>query len=356
MRHRLPIGLGRLFTALVALVVATTPAVAQNEDRPEPPRTSWGVPDLQGIWDYRTATPMERPRNYGDREFLTDEEAAAYEQQFSQRLDDNRRSPGIVADVERAYNEFWYDFGSNLTEDKRTSLIVDPPNGRIPPLTEEARLRATGPNESPLRERVIFRSGADGPEDRGLSERCILGFSSGPPLTPSAYNNMQLFQTPDHVVIFTEMVHEARIIPLDGRPHLSRGLLQWLGDSRGHWDGDTLVIETVNFTDKASFTGTLGSRRGFRRELAPDRTAHTPGRRHARLRVHGHRRDGLDTSVDCGDSPSTIRGVTLRVRLPRGQPRDGGDPQRRPGRGARSRRGRSAGIALRAHGMRRDHA
>ena len=263
MRHRLPISLGRLFTALVALVVATTPAAAQNEDRPEPPRTSWGAPDLQGVWDYRTATPMERPRNYGDREFLTDEEAAAYEQQFSQRLDDSRRSPGTVADVERAYNEFWYDFGSNLTEDKRTSLIVDPPNGRIPPLTEEARLRATGPNESPLRERVIFRSGADGPEDRGLSERCILGFSSGPPLTPSAYNNnMQLFQTPDHVVIFTEMVHEARIIPLDGRPHLSRGLLQWLGDSRGHWDGDTLVIETVNFTDKASFTGTLGSRGG----------------------------------------------------------------------------------------------
>ena len=125
--------------------------VAQNEDRPEPPRTSWGGPDLQGVWDYRTATPMERPRNYGDREFLTDEEAAAYEQQFSQRLDDSRRSPGTVADVERAYNEFWYDFGSNLTEDKRTSLIVDPPNGRIPPLTEEARLRATGPNESPLR-------------------------------------------------------------------------------------------------------------------------------------------------------------------------------------------------------------
>ena len=263
MRHRLPISLGRLFTALAALVVATTPAAAQNEDRPEPPRTSWGAPDLQGVWDYRTATPMERPRNYGDREFLTDEEAAAYEQQFSQRLDDSRRSPGTVADVERAYNEFWYDFGSNLTEDKRTSLIVDPPNGRIPPLTEEARLRATGPNESPLRERVIFRSGADGPEDRGLSERCILGFSSGPPLTPSAYNNnMQLFQTPDHVVIFTEMVHEARIIPLDGRPHLPRDLLQWLGDSRGHWDGDTLVIETINFTDKASFTGTLGTRGG----------------------------------------------------------------------------------------------
>ena len=146
MRHRLPISFGRLFTALVALVVATTPAAAQNEDRPEPPRTSWGAPDLQGVWDYRTATPMERPRNYGDREFLTDEEAASYEQQFSQRLDDSRRSPGTVADAERAYNEFWYDFGSNLTEDKRTSLIVDPPNGRIPPLTEEARLRATGPN------------------------------------------------------------------------------------------------------------------------------------------------------------------------------------------------------------------
>ena len=123
MRHRLPISLGRLFTALVALVVATTPAAAQNEDRPEPPRTSWGAPDLQGVWDYRTATPMERPRNYGDREFLTDEEAAAYEQQFSQRLDDSRRSPGTVADVERAYNEFWYDFGSNLTEDK--THVVD---------------------------------------------------------------------------------------------------------------------------------------------------------------------------------------------------------------------------------------
>ena len=262
MSDRLPVGLAALTVVAVLTTMAAT-AAAQSEAESAPPRTSWGASDLQGVWDYRTATPMERPRNFEDREFLTDEEAAAYEQQFRQRLDDSRRSPGTVADVERAYNEFWYDFGSNLTEDKRTSLIVDPPNGRIPPLTAEAQLRATGPSESPLRKRVIFRAGADGPEDRGLSERCILGFSSGPPLTPSAYNNnMQLFQTPDHVVIFTEMVHEARIIPLDGRPHPPRDLRQWLGDSRGHWDGDTLVIETTNFTDKASFTGTLGSRGG----------------------------------------------------------------------------------------------
>ena len=172
------------------------------------------------MWDFRTLTPMERPDASSGNTFLTDEEAAAFRQQTIDVLDADRRDNadrafGFGSDIERAYNQFWYDYGTTLTEDKRRSLIVDPPDGKIP-WTPEGRSRPG------TFARAFSGMITPGPEDRALSERCILGFNSGPPMGPSAYNNnVQLFQTPDTVVILNEMVHNVRIIPLDGRPHLA---------------------------------------------------------------------------------------------------------------------------------------
>ena len=218
------------------------------------PRTAWGAPDLGGIWDFRTITPLERPEALADKPVLTPEEAAAFAEQSIAALNADVRPDDAAQDVERAYNDFWWDWGDSLTEDLRTSLIVDPPDGRIPArvvgIDEADDARRAGWHR-PIRERVVFNGPARGPEDLGLSERCMLGFNAGPPMLPSAYNNnLQFFQTPDHVVIYSEMVHDARIVPLSDQPHLPESIRQWLGDSRGHWEGDTLVVESTNFTGK----------------------------------------------------------------------------------------------------------
>ena len=235
-------------------VVLMAPGVlaAQAPEGAEVQRTDWGAPDLQGVWDFRTLTPLERPRNLEGKALFTDEEAA----EFARRSIERRASDGVRTRSVHAY--WWLDYGTEVNEDRRTSLIRDPPDGRIPPLTPAAQETVLTPRQHPITQPLVMDSGADGPADRGLAARCIIGFSSGPPIVPSAYNNiLQVFQTPDYVVIFTEMVHEARIVPLDDRPHLAETTRQWLGDSRGHWDGETLVVETTNFTDKASFSGNL---------------------------------------------------------------------------------------------------
>lgn len=239
---------------IVGLVpLAAGQGIPSGVDGYTPPRTPWGAPDLRGIWDFRTITPLERPEELAGKEVLTDEEAAEFEQQtLATRDKDRRPSDGlsVEADVRNAYNQFWWDYGNKLTEDKRTSLIVDPPDGRIPTLTKDGQRRAD--DRQTRRQR-----GAHGPEDRNPAERCILGFNAGPPMNPSAYNNnVFLFQTPEHVVIFNEMVNDARIVPLDGRPHLPQHVRQWRGDSRGRWEGDTLIVDTTNFTTKTSFRGT----------------------------------------------------------------------------------------------------
>jgi len=199
-------------------------------------------------------TPLERPAALKDKAVLTAEEAAAFTQQTLERQNGDRRDGGARIDVERAYNDFWLDYGKNLTADNRTSLIVDPPDGRVPSLTPEAGERhqaQRAPGTHPVRSRMEYGSPAHGPEDVGLSERCMLGFNSGPPMVPNFYNNnVQLFQTPDHVVILNEMIHAARVVPLDRRPHLPDTMRQWMGDARGRWDGDTLVVESRNYTDK----------------------------------------------------------------------------------------------------------
>ena len=241
--------------AVAALALTLTPVLATAQSESRTPRTEWGTPDLGGIWDFRTMTPLERPRDLVGKDAWSVEEAAAYERQVLERRERRALNPGSV------HAAWWLDNGTELTDDRRTSLIVDPPDGRIPAITPQATeiQEAQAALERPVRLRQSRNSPAYGPEDLGIGERCLLGFSSGPPITPSAYNNnLMVFQTPEHVVLVTEMVHEARVVPLDGRPHTSTRIPQWLGDSRGRWDGDTLVVESRNFTDKIGSFSTLG--------------------------------------------------------------------------------------------------
>jgi len=216
------------------------------------PRTADGQPDLQGVWNFSTITPLERPAEFAGREFLTDAEAAQLEQRTAQQSNRDNRSQSADADVASAYNEFWWDRGVHAARvhgKARTSLILDPPDGHVPPLTAEGQARAASRAEA----RRLHP--ADGPEDRALAERCLL-FNAGPPMLSGPYNNyVQILQTRDHVVILNEMIHDARIVPLDGRPHLPPSMQRWLGDSRGRWEGDTLVVETTNFTAKTNVRG-----------------------------------------------------------------------------------------------------
>ena len=256
MAHSLRVsGMGIVLAGLL-LSVPGAAAAQSAGNTPAALNTPWGDPDLQDTWDFRTVTPLDRPADFAEKEFLTDEDVAVFRQRELQSRDADRRGANTASDLERGYNDFWWDYGTELTEDRRTSLIVDPPNGRMSPLTPLEAERAREPRRDPAKERIVLGVVPDGPEDIGLAERCLVGFNSGPPMMPSFYNNnVQVFQIPGYVVLFTEMIHETRFIPLDGRPHLPQSMRQWLGDSRGHWEGNTLVVETTNFTDKASFTG-----------------------------------------------------------------------------------------------------
>jgi hypothetical protein len=254
---RIPSGAFTLPVAIVLLApvsssgqVATAGARSRNSSQAwNAPRTAWGQPDLQGVWDFATITPLERPADLAGKDVLTQQEAAEFEKQTLQRRNADRRDGGADADVGRAYNQFWWDYGTRVIATKRTSLVVDPPDGKIPPLTP------AGQKRTEARAAVLRRPPA-GPEDRNLWERCILAPNAGPPMLPSAYNNnVQIFQTPTHVVVFNEMINDARIIPLDGRPHIPAAIRQWKGDSRGRWEGGTLVVETTNFRDDSAFRG-----------------------------------------------------------------------------------------------------
>jgi len=254
------------WTAPVVAMILVAVAGSLNAQRAVPagpPRAADGHPDLQGVWSFATLTPLERPRELADKAVLTAEEAAAYERVQLERQNKDARSGQARQDVEGAYNNFWWDYGNKVIGTRRTSLIVDPPDGRMPAMTPEAQKRTTGPRRPPITERVVLGAVVDGPEHLGLSERCILGFSSGPPILSNAYNNnLQVVQTRDYVVIHTEMIHEARVVPLNGRPHVPSSMRLWLGDSRGRWEKDTLVVETTNFTDKSSFSGNIIARGG----------------------------------------------------------------------------------------------
>jgi hypothetical protein len=233
---------------------ASTVPSKPGPKRPAPPkawtptRTPWGDPDLQGVWNDATSTPLQRPSTRAGKDVLSDEEANAFQQELAFDLTRDRRDGGPEADVNRAYNDHWMDARRlKITADHRTSLIVDPADGRIPPLVplspERQKARAARAEAN-----ARFNAGMPfGPEEMSLPVRCVIRTDS-PPYLPTIYNNdFQIFQSPGYVAIAPEMIHSARIIPLDGRPHLGKNLRQWLGDTRGHFDGHTLVIETTNF-------------------------------------------------------------------------------------------------------------
>ena len=261
----------RYLAAVVAVIaiVALTPlaAAAQAETAADLPRTAWGTPDLQGVWDFRSITPMERPDDLADTEFLTAEEAARLEQETLARNEELLNRPAERTSATESvdsgengapgfYNNFWLDRGTTIVGTRRTSLVVDPANGKMPALTPEADAKQAALRAA--REGVVTHAPTPGGwvEDfgsNGLQLRCITGFNSGPPMTPGGYNNnVQIFQTPDTVALLNEMNHNVRVVPLDGRAHTD--LPQWTGDSRGHWEGDTLVVETSRFQRETSFS------------------------------------------------------------------------------------------------------
>ena len=229
---------------LVEITLLLVTALSASAQTPaERPRTPWGVPDLNGVWKFAVATPFERPEEFPEKTHFSEEEAATYLDGTFARLE------GLVTFFDGGEDKYvgvepWIPTDLPLTDDLRTSLIYLPNNGRIPALTEAAQARQEA-------ERKLSLSPPTGPEDRPLTERCLAGFVTGPPLTTVLdYNsNIQIFQSEDTVVILNEMVNDSRIVPLDGRPHLPENVRQWLGNSRGHWEGDILVVETRNFTD-----------------------------------------------------------------------------------------------------------
>ena len=212
------------------------------------PRTPDGHPDLQGIWDFRSATPLERPARFTGREFMTADEVKAYEQLALEREDG--RPPDDARTEQSVHPSWWLDYGKTVVKTMRTSLIVDPPDGKIPPMTAEGKERAAA-----RRAAARTHGPADSYENRSLQERCIT--RGLPEVTlPGPYNNnLQIVQTPGYVMLLTEMIHDARIVPMDRRPHNGPIMRAWMGDSRGRWEGDTLVVDTINFTDRTNFRG-----------------------------------------------------------------------------------------------------
>jgi hypothetical protein len=227
-------------------LVAQTPASAPKSAGTA---ASSGGRDLTGIWDTATVTPMERPKDLAGKAYFTPAEAEAYEKELAIENDRDRRGKPGADDVARAYNEAWWDRGTKVVPSLRTSLIVDPADGRIPPLTPAARAAAQ-------KRAAALQAPPNGPEDRGIQERCIVGVNVGPPIIPTVYNNnFQIFQSGNTVVVFSEMIHDYRVIPTDGSKHIPSDIRLWMGDSRGHWEGNTLVVDTTNFNGKTHFRG-----------------------------------------------------------------------------------------------------
>lgn len=263
----------RILLSIALLILPVEFALAQSGQKFTAPRTEWGQPDLQGVWNFVSATPLERPARFGDREFLTNEEV----EQARLRAETNRaaadaaeaelvvdpEAPPAGAESTGGYNNFWYERAA-IGENPRTSLIVYPSNGRLPPRVEGASVATAnlGPDvEGDRPVLAVFGGiGKTGPEDRGLSERCLIGYNAGPPFNGGGYNaNIQIFQNKDTAVILTEMVHDARVVPLVDLPPLDDDIRMWTGNSRGYWEGDTLVVQTRNFSHLVPSFGAYGN-------------------------------------------------------------------------------------------------
>jgi hypothetical protein len=242
--------LGVAATAALSVLAQSPPPKPQPAAKPwAVPRTPDGQPDLQGVWSNASLTPFERPAEFAGKEFFTAKEAADYSKRVNQQSNRDRRGATPEEDVALAYNEAFFDRGSKVSSNLRTSVVIDPSDGKVPPLTPEARKAAA--------ERAqIQRRPPEGPQDFALPVRCLLWGTAGPPMVPGPYNNnYQIVQTRDYVAIEVEMIHDTRIIPLDGRAHISTEVRLWMGDSIGRWEGDTLVVDTTNFTDATHFRG-----------------------------------------------------------------------------------------------------
>jgi hypothetical protein len=247
-----------LLFAIPALVAASALAIeaqspfdsAQGKSKPaaakfNPPRTADGKPDMQGLWTNATYTPFERPAEFKDQEVFTKEQAIEYakraQERFLSQPDDDAHYDNSIWLVEK---------GLKGVSSLRTSIVTEP-DGKIPPVNAEGRTRAE--ERAAARKKVDIMASA---QNRGLSERCIYWGHEGPPLLPTGYNsNLQIWQSPAEFVVIPEMMPVARVVPLDGRAHVASSIRSIRGDSRGHWDGDTMVIETTNFTDRTAFRG-----------------------------------------------------------------------------------------------------
>jgi len=314
----------RMQIACLCVFVCATAAAQQPQWRA--PRTADGHPDLQGMWTSATITPLERPDEYGDRRALTPEEAAHLEgaeaslvSNSAKPTDLQQQLPGDCKDFGRGcgYNNFWLDRGSQVATidgEKRTSLLIDPPDGKIPPLTAERKQYLAS-------RRQTF----DGPEARPLGERCLLAFgsASGPPMMPVLYNNhYQIVQSKDAVVILVEMVHDARVVRLGGT-HVASNVRKWMGDSIGHWEGETLVVETTNFTDHESFRGATRDARVIERftRVAPDKIHYRFTVEDPQAFTHSftgempfHRTDDTIYEYACHEGNYALRGILAGAR------------------------------------------
>ncbi len=237
----------RMFALIVVVAGVVMPTIVTADDSWTVPRTPWGDPDMLGVWTNETITPFERPAEQ-DKEFLSDEEAVAIEEGVARRraASDGTSPPGNVG----SYNQFWLDSGTELLSSRQTSLVVDPPDGRVP----------TRPSSEAQRDYYREHAG-DSYKYMSVWDRCITRGVPGS-IFPAGYNNAyRILQTPEYVAIFYEMIHDTRIIPLDSSPHVDQGIRLWMGDSRGRWEGDTLVVDVTNFTDKGWIASNSASRR-----------------------------------------------------------------------------------------------
>jgi hypothetical protein len=245
-----------VFRVLVVLAAAAVmdPFAAAQSGRPA------GRPRFDGIWNSATATPLERPAQLKDKAFFTPEEAAEFERQIGARNQEPSPEAALKRTGTGTYNTFFREFGTSIVKTRRTSIVTEPADGRIPALTPAAA--------EVKRRRLAGIKNPASAQETGLQDRCLAFVTAGPPMLPYSYNsNYQIIQSSDAVVIHAEMIHDTRIIRLDGRPHLPERIRLWKGDSVGRWEGDTLVVDTTNFNDGGGFYGDAGGNFGWDRHL-----------------------------------------------------------------------------------------